>query len=127
MTQVTERPDRAYQMQPRQVSFPRLLNIAKSQAKLSEFSSRVISRGEPSSVLSALCGARHRVVGMMAFHIQQAFLYHLYVSAVIIEISSSELILETTPLCSHRLTGGSDGKESACNAGDLGSIPGSRR
>ena len=23
--------------------------------------------------------------------------------------------------------GGSDGKESACNAGDLGSIPGSRR
>ena len=31
---------------------------------------------------------------------------------------------EATPVGS---TGGSDGKESACNAGDLGSIPGLRR
>ena len=27
----------------------------------------------------------------------------------------------------HRVPGGSDGKESACNAGDLGSIPGAGR
>ena len=31
---------------------------------------------------------------------------------------------EILPYC---FPGGSDGKESACNAGDLGSIPGSRR
>ena len=80
-------------MQPRKVSFSRFLNIAKSQDNLSEFHSRVISKGESSSVLSTLCGARHRVIGMMAFHSQQAFPYHLYVSAVlgaaVIEINSS--------------------------------------
>ena len=30
-------------------------------------------------------------------------------------------------MCGLRASGGSDGKESACNAGDLGSIPGLRR
>ena len=80
-------------MQPQQVRFSRFLNIAKSQDNLSEFHSRVILKAESSSILSTLCGARHRVIGMVAFHIQQAFPYHLYVSAalgaVVIEINSS--------------------------------------
>ena len=80
-------------MQPWQVSFSWFLNIAKSQAKLSEFSSKVISKEEPASVLSTLCRVRHRVIGMMAFHIQQAFLYHLYIRAAldtaVIEINNS--------------------------------------
>ena len=80
-------------MQPQQVRFSRFLNIAKSQDNLSEFHSRVMSKVESSSVLSTLCGARHRVIGMVAFHIQQAFPYHLYVSAAlgaaVIEINRS--------------------------------------
>ena len=80
-------------MRPQQVRFSRFLNIAKSQDNLSEFHSRVILKAESSSILSTLCGARHRVIGMMAFHIQQAFPYHLYVSAAlgaaVIEINSS--------------------------------------
>ena len=35
-----------------------------------------------------------------------------------------EKIIKAIDVIYHRFTGGSDGKASACNAGDLGSIPG---
>ena len=37
------------------------------------------------------------------------------------------MILKCATKYIHKIPGGSDGKESACNAGDLGSIPGSGR
>ena len=43
-------------------------------------------------------------------------------------VISSEMILVLNPISCHGgFPGGSDGKASACNAGDLGSIPGSAR
>ena len=38
-----------------------------------------------------------------------------------------DVFINLMGILSHCIHGGSDGKESACNAGDPGSIPGSRR
>ena len=43
------------------------------------------------------------------------------------EVSTSKKTMGEFPWQSTSLLGGSDGKESACNAGDLGSIAGSER
>ena len=39
--------------------------------------------------------------------------------------STQQIVSSSNPYFVRGLPGGSDGKESACNAGDLGSIPGS--
>ena len=41
--------------------------------------------------------------------------------------STQQIVSSSNPYFVTGLPGGSDGKESACNAGDLGSIPGSGR